>query len=128
GGLRPQRGVCLMKIVTAQLNYTIGDFAKNTDKIIQVIIDKADKADLIVFTELCVTGYYPKDLLHRVGFVEAQNDALTKIIASTEGKRAGVVIGHVRTNPFGGKPFLNSVSLVENGQIIFTYDKQLLPT
>ncbi len=117
-----------MKVVTAQLNYTVGDFKGNSQKIIDVINAHANDADLIVFSELCITGYYPKDLLHRKGFLDAQEDAIQAIIASTKGKAAGVVLGHVRKNPFGGKSFLNSVSLIENGQQLFSYDKQLLPT
>jgi len=117
-----------MNIVVAQLNYTIGDFAENTAKILEVIEQNGNEADLIVFTELCISGYYPKDLLHRPGFLEEENKALQKIIQHTEGIQAAVVVGHARRNPFGGKPFLNSLSLIENGQTLFTYDKQLLPT
>lgn len=117
-----------MNIVVAQLNYIVGDFVGNTSKIIEVIQQHGQSADLIVFSELCVSGYYPKDLLHRSGFLEAQDSALQKIVQETEGAKAGVVLGYARHNPFGGKPFLNSLSLIENGQIVFTYDKQLLPT
>ncbi len=117
-----------MNIVVAQLNYIIGDFAGNTAKIIDVIDQHGQSADLIVFSELCISGYYPKDLLHRSGFIESQNNALQKIIQKTESATAAVVLGYARCNPFGGKPFLNSLSLIENGQTLFTYDKQLLPT
>jgi NAD+ synthetase len=117
-----------MNIVVAQLNYIVGDFAGNTAKIIEVIDQHSQSADLIVFSELCISGYYPKDLLHRSGFIEAQNNALESIMQKTEGLKAAIVLGYARKNPFGGKPFLNSLSLIENGQILFTYDKQLLPT
>lgn len=117
-----------MNIVTAQLNYTVGDFAGNTSKIIEVITNHGKDADLIIFTELCVSGYYPKDLLHRTGFLAAQDAALAKIIDATKDANAAIVIGHARKNPFGGKEFLNSLSLIERGQVLFTYDKQLLPT
>jgi len=117
-----------MNIVVAQLNYIVGDFAGNTSKIIEVIDQHGQSADLIVFSELCISGYYPKDLLHQSGFLEAQNEALQKILQQTKGMQAAIVVGHARHNPFGGKPFLNSMSLIENGQTLFTYDKQLLPT
>lgn len=117
-----------MNIVVAQLNFIVGDFAGNTSKIIEVINQHSQSADLIVFSELCISGYYPKDLLHRSGFIDAQNNALQKIIQKTEGINAAIVLGYARRNPFGGKPFLNSLSLIENGQTLFTYDKQLLPT
>lgn len=117
-----------MNIVTAQLNYTVGDFAGNTSKIVEVITNHGKDADLIIFTELCVSGYYPKDLLHRTGFLAAQDAAIAKIIEATKDANAAIVIGHARKNPFGGKEFLNSLSLIERGQVLFTYDKQLLPT
>ncbi|WNO10863.1 NAD+ synthase [Teredinibacter sp. KSP-S5-2] len=117
-----------MKIVTAQLNYTIGDFQGNTEKILDVIKNKGNDADLIVFSELCVTGYYPKDLLQRKGFIEKQNRAVAKIREATKNIHAAVVIGTVQENPFNGKAFLNALEFIENGETRFNYHKQLLPT
>ncbi len=117
-----------MKIVSAQLNYTIGDLAGNTQKILSVITEHGNTADLIVFSELCVTGYYPKDLLIRKGFIDAQNTAIGTIRSTTIGLKAGVIIGTVQSNPFAGKDFLNTLELIENGQTIYQYHKQLLPT
>jgi len=117
-----------MKIVSAQLNYTVGDFAGNTAKIINVIQQQGQRADLVVFTELCLSGYYPKDLLQRQGFIDAQDEALEHVIQCTQDKHAAIIIGHVRRNPFGGKPLFNSLSLIDKGQVLFNYDKQLLPT
>ena len=55
-----------MKVVFAQLNYTIGDFDGNSEKIIQTLHDsKQEGADLVLFSELSVTGYYPHDLLEK---------------------------------------------------------------
>ena len=53
-----------MKIALAQLNYHIGNFEANTKKILQGISDAAAQgADLVVFSELCVCGYPPRDFL-----------------------------------------------------------------
>lgn len=117
-----------MNIVTAQLNYTIGDLSGNTQKIIDVIRLHADSADLIVFSELCVTGYYPKDLLDRSGFIEDQLLAIDRIKVATEHSKAAVVLGTVKRNPFAGKPYVNALELIEDGQTVYQYTKQLLPT
>lgn len=117
-----------MKVISAQLNYTIGDFKSNTEKIVSVISEHGNTADLIVFSELCVTGYYPKDLLIRKGFVNTQNEAIDQIREASLYAKAGIIIGSVQKNPFSGKNFLNSLELIENGQSIYQYHKQLLPT
>ncbi|MDR0793367.1 MAG: hypothetical protein LBE82_08650 [Chitinophagaceae bacterium] len=60
-----------MKIFLAQQNYHIGDFEKNTKKIIFAINEaKAQNADLIVFSELCVCGYPARDFLEFKDFIE----------------------------------------------------------
>ena len=60
-----------MRISIAQLNYKIGDFAGNKELIINAISKaRNDRADLIVFSELCIPGYPPLDLLHRIDFIE----------------------------------------------------------
>ena len=60
-----------VEIAIAQLNYHIGNFAQNTSKIIDCITkSKQEGADLVVFSELSITGYYPHDLLERKEFIE----------------------------------------------------------
>nr|MBX2857681.1 NAD+ synthase [Cellvibrionaceae bacterium] len=117
-----------MNIVTAQLNYTIGDFEANSNKILAVIAKYGDTADIIVFSELCISGYYPKDLLLRPEFLGQQNQHLAKIRAATQTTPCAVVIGTVQKNPFQGKPFLNTLEFIEQGETRFHYHKQLLPT
>ncbi len=117
-----------MKVVTAQLNYTVGDFRGNSKKIIEVIEQYGNSADIIVFSELCVSGYYPKDLLQRKGFVKQNKLATEKIRCASKGKKAAVVIGTVHENPFSGKDFFNSLEFIDNGETRFVYHKQLLPT
>ena len=117
-----------MDVIIAQLNYTVGDITENTKKILNVIDRQGDQAELIVFSELCITGYYPKDLLLRKGFISAQNNAIQQIREATRGKRAGIIIGAISENPFAGKDFLNTLELIDNGQTVYQYSKQLLPT
>ena len=77
-----------MKITLAQLNYIIGDFEGNTNKILSAIKDAENKnADLIVFSELSVCGYPPLDMLEHKHFIEQTQIAVNKIAqASKEGK------------------------------------------
>lgn len=117
-----------MKIVTAQLNYTIGDMRGNANKIIDAIENQGNRADLIVFSELCITGYYPKDLLDREGFIDAQMLELDRIKKATKGINSAVIVGTVMRNPMAGKKHLNALLFIEDGMVIYQYNKQLLPT
>jgi NAD+ synthetase len=117
-----------MLIAIAQLNYTIGDIQGNATKILQVIGDQKNKVDLIVFTELALTGYYPQDLIFSNPVWQAEEAALAEICKATENSRAAVVIGCVTKNPFAGKPFQNSIKVFTSGAESFCYSKKLLPT
>jgi NAD+ synthase (glutamine-hydrolysing) len=116
-----------MKIVMAQLNYTIGDMNGNAGKIIDTIRANP-QADLVIFSELCVTGYYPRDLLYRDGFLARQQAALDEIANATRAFDGAVVIGAVLANPSDGKPFTNSLLVLQDGVVTYQYNKQLLPT
>ncbi len=117
-----------MKIAIAQLNYHIGNFAENTSKIIEYIgKSKAGGAELVVFTELSVTGYYPHDLLERKEFIEQSEEALNQIAAHCSGIAA--IVGGPRINPEPrGKKLFNSAFFMYNGAIQHLVDKSLLPT
>ncbi len=117
-----------MKIVASQCNFTIGDFAGNTAKILNVIKKHEKHSDLIVFSELSLSGYYPMDLIERHGFVEEQNNYLEKIVAASKGMKAAIVIGFIDYNNSIGKPYHNSLAVIKNGSIVFKYHKKLLPT
>ncbi len=117
-----------MKIVAAQCNFTIGDFPGNTAKILDVITQHGQSADLIVFSELAVTGYYPMDLIDRKGFIEQQNKSIDEIIAFTKTIPAAVVLGFIDENNGIGKPYHNALCVIEGGEIVFKYHKKLLPT
>lgn len=116
-----------MKIVSAQLNYTIGDFEQNTQKIIDVISKEGKTADLIIFSELCLSGYYPLDLIDRAEFVEAQNKSLITILATSKTVSAAIMIGAIDDNVGPGKRHFNALFVIQSGKIIFKYHKKLLP-
>ncbi len=116
-----------MKIAIAQINPVIGDFNHNYNK----IMDFAEKAkqiscDLIIFPELAVTGYPPRDLLEKEDFVEANLNYLDKLIESIHG--IGVICGFVDKNPDKeGKSLFNSAVLFENSVLLHHAQKRLLP-
>jgi len=117
-----------MKIAIAQINPIIGDFKHNFDKI-KHFADQAvaRRCDLVVFSELVITGYPPRDLLERKDFVDANIDCLNRLITDIRG--IGVICGFVDNNPAGeGNPLHNAAVLFENGKIIHKVYKTLLPT
>lgn len=117
-----------MKIALAQLNPIIGDFTYNTEKIMAA----AEKAgglscDLVVFSELVISGYPPRDLLEKRDFVDANLSHLHQLIASIKG--VGVICGFVDKNTGeGGNPLFNSAVLFEDGKMLHQVNKKLLPT
>jgi NAD+ synthase (glutamine-hydrolysing) len=117
-----------MKIAIAQLNYHIGNFEQNTAKIIANINKaKAEGADIVVFTELSVTGYYPHDLLERKEFIEQSDEALNRIALHCDGIAA--VVGGPRINPEPrGKKLFNSAFFMYDKAIQHVVNKSLLPT
>jgi NAD+ synthase (glutamine-hydrolysing) len=117
-----------MKIAIAQLNYHIGNFARNTEKIIDCINkSKAAGADLVVFSELSVTGYYPHDLLERKEFIEQSYMAINQIAACCTGIAA--IVGGPSINPEPrGKKLFNSAFFMCEGVVQHVVNKSLLPT
>lgn len=116
-----------MRIALAQINTKVGDLKGNTDLIINYI-DKAVKlgAELVVFPELSITGYPPRDLLDFEYFVKDNIAQLEKIKPHT--KNIGVLVGFVdiNQNPVG-KKYHNAAALIHNGEILTKYYKSLLP-
>lgn len=117
-----------MKIANAQMNPTVGDIPGNCAKVLSFIESAKKKgAEWIVFPELCLVGYPPRDLLDYPRLVKENRIALQKIKKSSTG--IGVVIGALKENPNEtGKKFFNSAYVFMNGESIFSYDKKLLPS
>lgn len=116
-----------ISVTIAQLNYKLCDYGRNIEKISNVIRQNAE-ADLIVFSELAVTGYYPQDLVEEPEFLTQQDAALESVLALSREVRAAIVIGAVTRNQGVGKPLHNSLLVIRDGRVVLTYDKQLLPT
>ncbi|MBD1423275.1 NAD+ synthase [Sphingobacterium chuzhouense] len=116
-----------MKIALAQLNYHIGNFTANNEKIINHITRaKADGADLIVFAELAIGGYPAKDLLRNAQFIQRCTDSLHEIAQACQGISCVIGSPVVNTDP-EGKPLYNAAVLLAEGQIQHIYKKSLLP-
>lgn len=116
-----------MKIALAQLNPTVGDIKNNCEKII-MYIKEAKKAnmDLIVFPELSIIGYPPKDLLYNPDFLETSYSALNELILP-ETNDIGVIVGTATKDKEKDYMLHNSALLLYNGKIIGQADKTLLP-
>ena len=116
-----------MKIALAQQNYHIGNFEKNIGKIIDGINwAKKQDADLVVFSELCVCGYPPRDFLEFRDFVDKCYESINTIKKYAD--TIGVLIGSPARNPqTEGKDLFNAVFLLHEKQIKSEIHKTLLP-
>lgn len=115
-----------MKIALAQLNYHIGNFESNLEKIISTALSTQNSgADLIVFAELAVSGYPPRDFLEFDDFIERCSDALHQI--AIQCNEIAVIVGVPIRNPSEkGKPLFNSAAFIYQGHIQY-FNKALLP-
>ncbi len=116
-----------MKIFIAQLNTIIGDIDGNIDKaIISIELAKNKEADLIIFSELYISGYPPKDLLEKKWFLENVKLGIDRIVkVSMIIPDIGIIIGSPTKGQ--GNELYNSALLINNGKIVFKQDKTLLP-
>ncbi len=117
-----------MKIALAQQNYHIGNFEINTQKIITAIeAAKTMGADLVVFSELCICGYPPRDFLEFNDFINKCYECIEEVKQHAD--TIGVIIGAPQKNPFiGGKDHFNAALLLHEKEIKATVYKTLLPT
>ncbi len=117
-----------MKVALAQINPCIGAFERNTAKIKEYAVKAADRGcDLVIFPELAVCGYPPGDLLERREFTSQALNAINELVEEIDS--IAVLCGNItRNNGPTGYPLRNSAILFENGSIINTVHKRLLPT
>ncbi|MGA2022756.1 MAG: NAD+ synthase [Candidatus Sulfotelmatobacter sp.] len=117
-----------MKIALGQINPTVGDFSGNAAKIIEFSRRaQAGGAGLILFPELSVCGYPPRDLVERPSFVARNRETAEQIAAATRGM--AVICGLVTpAESETGKSAMNSAALLQEGKIAFLQSKMLLPT
>jgi len=117
-----------VRVALGQINTTIGDFAGNSAKIIEYA-NRARQggAELVLFPELSICGYPPRDLVERPWFVERNRETAEEIARKTEG--IAVIAGLVTsTNKGTGKSVYNSAALLRDGKVAFIQSKRLLPT
>lgn len=110
-----------MRIAVVQSNTTVGDLEGNTQKIIASITNVEQKADLIVFPELTITGYPPRDLLFKKEFVDKNKEMLSKIVKTCV---IPCVVGFVDSHD---KNIYNAAALIVNKEIVGIQHKILLP-
>ncbi|MFW5727438.1 MAG: NAD+ synthase [Spirochaetia bacterium] len=118
-----------MKIAIGQINTKIGDFKGNIDKILRYAERAADDlVDLLVMPEMSICGYPPMDLLDYDRFVRENQKAVRRLQKELPPQIA-VAVGYVdRTRGTSGKPLQNVVSVLQDGKILHTQAKTLLPT
>ncbi len=120
----------MLKITIAQLNYTVGDITGNVASMVRAAQKaRTDGADMVVFSELAVTGYYPGDLLEDPAFrdrVKQGLDALRQ--ASRQMPQLVWVVGLPIPHEGPGKRLCNALLALQGGEVLMTYAKQLLPT
>ncbi len=119
-----------MKIALGQMNATVGDLAGNVSRMAAFARDAAAaQADLIVFPELSITGYPPRDLVEKASFVPASEQALQDLADRTRDLDIGIIAGYVgHSSSTTGKHAANRAAFLEGGEIRFRQTKSLLPT
>jgi len=116
-----------MKIALAQFNPTVGDFDGNSARILDLANQARLKgAELAVFSELCLCGYPPQDLIERPSFAARNQKALAQLARAIP---IPSLVGYVgKAQDDTGKPVANSAALIAGGKIVFEQRKMLLPT
>jgi NAD+ synthase (glutamine-hydrolysing) len=116
-----------MKIALAQFNPTVGDFEGNAARILEMArAAQSGGADIAVFSELCVCGYPPQDLIERPAFIERNQKTVEHLSGKVAIPSLVGFVGKAQDNT--GKPVANSAALVGRGRILFEQRKMLLPT
>jgi NAD+ synthase/NAD+ synthase (glutamine-hydrolysing) len=116
-----------MKIALAQFNPTVGDFAGNAARILSLAERaKQQGADLAVFSELCLCGYLPQDLLERPAFIDRNQVELKSLAAKLPLPAVVGFVGRVKNGT--GKGIANKAALIDGGRVVFEQGKMLLPT
>ena len=117
-----------MRLGLAQINTTVGDLAGNTRLILDAYRTLVGRgAELVVFPELAVSGYPPRDLLFKRRFVSDVESALAQVAAAVG--EVPALVGFTETNPTGqGRPFFNAAAWCHRGEVAAVARKCLLPT
>ncbi len=117
-----------MKIALGQINPTVGDFSGNVEKIVRNANRARELgADLVLFPELSICGYPPRDLVEKPAFLKKSQESLQKVASATSG--ITVICGYPSpAHSNTGKSVMNSAAVLREGKVSFTQSKRLLPT
>ncbi len=117
-----------MKIALAQINPTVGDLTGNEARLLAAYRRGVEAGvEMVVFPELAITGYPPRDLLHKSRFIPDNLAVLERLAVATG--ETGLLVGFVgRNDRQPGREATNSVALLQHGKILATRAKMLLPT
>jgi NAD+ synthase (glutamine-hydrolysing) len=119
-----------MRIALGQINTTVGDLSGNVVLMVRAAQEAVRAgAELIVFPELSLNGYPPRDLVEKPSFIDQTQDALRRLAIETTHMPIAIVCGYVgATEERAGKRAVNAACVLSRGQIIFRQQKMLLPT
>jgi NAD+ synthase (glutamine-hydrolysing) len=111
-----------LRIGMSQINVTVGDFAGNTEKILEAIAEASSfEVDILTFPELAICGYPPEDLLFKPQFIEENLRCLDKVVEHTSG--LAVVVGFVDAK----EDIYNAAAIINDGNLVGIYHKIYLP-
>lgn len=118
-----------MKVTLAQLNPTVGDVSGNLQKVVETLERYGGSTDLMVFSELFLVGYPPRDLLEKPSLIEQVQRALERL-REVSGRHPGTALlvgAPLSTGRDTGKPLSDAAVLIGQGRILFQQNKSLLP-
>jgi NAD+ synthase (glutamine-hydrolysing) len=115
----------MMKVTLAQLNPTVGDIKGNIGRLRDVLGEYGSETDLIVFPELYITGYPPRDLLENPKFIYSTDNAIDEVVELSKDYNTGLLVGAPTKKE---DALYNSALLIYRGEILFRQNKSLLPT
>ena len=111
-----------LRLALAQINTTVGDLTGNCDRMLRAVAQARNvNADIVVFPELAVTGYPPEDLLLKPDFVQAAQQALSRVVSASRGLT--LVVGTV----WADEDLFSAAVVLHDGEIAGVYRKQFLP-
>ncbi len=118
-----------MKVALAQINFIIGDFDHNCGRMLACHAQAREAgADLVLFSELSITGYPPKDMLLKPGFIDENRRRLNSL-ARQMGDGPAALVGFVaRSEAAVGRSVRNALALLRGGRVEAEFNKSLLPT
>src|SRR5581483_4159408 len=119
-----------MRVALAQINPTVGDFPGNVNRMTRAAGEASARgAEVVVFPELALTGYPPRDLVEKPSFLERSEQELVRFAQGIAELNLAAICGYVgRSEANIGKRALNSAAVIEHGRVVFRQHKMLLPT